>query len=152
MSFYFCGKSYILIVMKKKWNEICMQLPYIFENLMIILGMKSEKAILKLSSVILFYNWAEVLLCPNEAGWTDLLVVERHLYRRSMLVCLIRPSSYSVCSTPYYASEVDCKEPNIEPESRSFADICTELLDEIRKLAANQTAMVDANLEPDVVD
>ena len=36
--------------------------------------------------------------------------------------------------------------------SRSFADICTEFLDEIQKLVASQTDKVDADQEPDVVE
>ena len=53
-----------------------------------------------------------------------------------------------------YASEADYNDPNIEqePESRSFTGICTEFLDEIQKLVANQTAKVDVDPEPDIVN
>ena len=73
-----------------------------------------------------------------------------------MLICLIRLFSYSVCFTPSYASKADFNDLNVdqepEPESRSFADIYTELIDEIRKLVTSQTAKVNASSEPNVVD
>ena len=58
----------------------------------------------------------------------------------------------------FYASKADYNDLNIEqgsepkPESRSFADIDTELLDEIQKLVASQTARVDVNPKPDIVE
>ena len=55
-----------------------------------------------------------------------------------------------------YASKADYNDPNVEQEpeheSRSFADICTKLLNEIRKLVASQNVKVNADSEPDVVD
>jgi len=72
------------------------------------------------------------------------------------MVCLTRSSLYSVCSTLLYASEADYNDLNVEqesePESRSFADICTELLDEIRKLVTSQTTKIDADPESKVVN
>ena len=43
-------------------------------------------------------------------------------------------------------------EPHPQPKNRSFADIYTELLDEIRKLIASQTAKIDIYSKPEVVD
>jgi len=55
-----------------------------------------------------------------------------------------------------YASEVDYNDFNVKqepkPESRSFTDIYTKLLDEIRKFVASQTVKVDADPEPCVID
>ena len=72
---------YVLMVMTRKMNGICMRLSHNFGVLMIVMGMRSVKIILNFFQLFLpNIICAEVLLCPNEAGWTDLLVVKRQSY------------------------------------------------------------------------
>ena len=64
-----------------------------------------------------------------------------------MLVCFKR-YSYSVCSTPSYASKADCKEPNVEKELEKphLSDLvveCKEILTSVGKLLAIYVARVD---------
>ena len=76
-TFTFVVDIYILMVMKRKLNGICMRLSHVFRVLMIIMGTRSEKAIVKFFSVILFWHLSRNTTIPNEAGWTGLLVVKR---------------------------------------------------------------------------
>jgi len=77
MGFYFYG-WYIYIEGDEKEVERDMYVAIpCFGVLMIVMGIRNGKAILKLSLVIFFDIWTEVLLCPNGAGWKSLLVVER---------------------------------------------------------------------------
>jgi len=55
-----------------------------------------------------------------------------------------------------YAYEVAYNEPNVDqepkPESQPILDICTKLLNEIWKLVASQTAEVDVEPEPELLN
>ena len=88
--------------MTRRLNGICIRLSRIFGVLMIIMGMRSGKIILKLFWTICSDFWTEVPLCPNKADWKSLLLGERQSYHLSMLVCLKRSSLYFVCSTPLF--------------------------------------------------
>ena len=81
---------------KKEW-DMCAALSYLW-------GSNDHYEYEKLESNLeVFFSYfvltAKVPLCSNEAGWRCLLVVERQPYRRSILICLTKSSSYSVCST-----------------------------------------------------
>ena len=54
----------------------------------------------------------------------------------------------------FYAFKADYNDLNVEPEpkSQSFADIRTDLLDEVRKFVVSQTVKFDADPQSDVVD
>ena len=80
--FYFMVDTYILMVMKRKLNEICMRLSHIFGVLMIIMGMKNEKIILKnysdifprylnRSAAMLKWGWLEKLGGKNSHSSVD---------------------------------------------------------------------------------
>ena len=82
-----------------------------------------------------------------------------------MLICLTRSSSYFVCSTFFYASKVDYKEPNVEHEPKlekpQFSDLVAEykeMLARMGKLLASYAAKFNSYpkhsvlIEPDIVD
>jgi len=61
-----------------------------------------------------------------------------------------RSSSYSVCSTLFYTSEVDCEESNVEHEPE-LVDECKEILTSMQKLLASYVAKIDPDPEPPVL-
>ena len=72
----------------------------------------------------------------------------------SILVCLTRFSSYSVYSTPFYASGTDCKEPNVEHEPKRERSQLSDLVVECKEILAGigkileMIVKVDTNSKP----
>ena len=89
-------------------------------------------------------------VCPNELVGQ---AFSSGKTRRSVLVCLKNHLHSMYAPHLLYASEADYSEPNVEQEPKSenrpIIDICTELLNEIRKLVASQIAKVDTEPELD---
>jgi len=72
MEFYFCCQ-YILMVMTRKLNGICRRLSRIFGVLMIIMSIRSEKIILKISLVISPWHLYRSAAMPKW-GWLGKLI------------------------------------------------------------------------------
>jgi len=124
---------------------------------MIILGMRSKKMILNnffsyfgLTSKQK-YHYAQMKLVGQAYWWWK----DNHVNDQCWFVL---QDYLRTLYAPHilYASEADYNEPNVEQdpklENRPIVVICTELLDEIQKLAASQTAKVDAEPESELVD
>ena len=99
MGFYFYGwYTHTLMVMKRKLNGIYTWLSCFFGVLMIVMNMRNEKIILKNCSVISPWHLNRNVFMPKWGWLEELIGVERQTYFLSILVCLVRPTSYSICS------------------------------------------------------
>jgi len=76
--FSFVVNVYILMVMKRKLKGTCMQLSRIFGLLMTMMGMKSEKIILKISSVISPWHVSRSANIPNW-NWLEKFIGSRKI-------------------------------------------------------------------------
>jgi len=112
---------YILRVMKRKLNGICMRSSHVFEVLMIIMGMRSGKTILKLFSYI-------VLTSKQKCHYAQMELVEKafcwrkcsHIDYRYWFVLKNLRTLYAL---HFYSSEAVYKEPEVvdEPEPEAEA-------------------------------